>query len=608
MIAQQTGDEAAAKAMFEAGAAALARGEAAPAVATFRSLARLAPNVVGVRQNLSLALLAAGDPAEAAAAARDGLALAPEHPGLLTALGDALAWQGARAQSIQAYRRALAVEPGRPATRNNLALGLLGQGRAAEALELLRDLPQAVAARGQCLQALGRHAEAAGTLAKLPDDEGARALRLHSLRAICDWRASQALEAEVLADVDAALNEGRTPSASPFGLIGTAAKPNLLRRAAAAHARFAARGAAPLPHRRRRAGRLTVAYLSPDFREHSVGRSLADLLAAHDRDGFRWLGYFVAAGADGVTDALRPAFDGFADLSPLAPDDAARRIQADGVDVLVDLAGHTRGAALNVLARRPAPVQAHWLGYGLTLGADYVPWLITDRIHSGDGAAYGEALVRLPDSFVATSRPAIGRSPTRAEAGLPVDAFVLACFNAHYKIDPESFACWLRLLGRLPHAVLWLLGGEAEANLRREAAGAGVGPERLVFAPRVAHAEHLARHRLADLALDPFRHCGGVTTTDALWAGLPVLTRAGAQPASRTGASILATAGLPGLVARTTAEYESIALRLAAEPRPEVDHGAALFDAARLAGDLERAYRAMWERWARGEPSADLDL
>lgn len=602
------GRESVAKAMFEAGAAALARGEAAPAVAAFRALARLAPEASAVRQNLAAALLAAGEPEQAAAAAREGLALAPEDPGLLTVLGDALAWLGARAQSIEAYRSALARDPGRRPTRNNLALSLLGAGKAEEALALVRDLPDAAAALGQCLQALGRHGEAAQAFARRLDDEGARALRLHSLRAICDWSAAQALEAEVLADAEAALAQRRTPAVPPFALIGGAASPELQRRVAAAHARFAARGAAPLPHRRRRAGRLTVAYVSPDFRAHSVGRSVADVLAAHDRDGFRWLGYLASGAPDEVTAALRPAFDGFIDLSRLAPDEAARRIHADGVDVLVDLAGHTRGAALNILARRPAPVQAHWLGYGLPLGADYVPWLITDAAQAGDGAAFAEALVRLPDSFVAAARPAIAAAPARAAAGLPEDAVVFACFNAHYKIDPESFACWMRLLRRLPGSRLWLLAGEAEGNLRKAAAAAGVAPERLVFAPFAPHAEHLARHRLADLALDPFRHCGGVTTTDALWAGLPVLTRAGAAPAERTGASILAAAGFPELIARSTADYEELAVRLAAGPRPRIDHSAPLFDATRLARNLERAYRLMWERWARGEPPADLTL
>jgi len=603
---------AAARSLFEAGVAALSRGEAAAAAATFRSLLRLAPGVLAVRQNLAAALLGAGEPEQAASEARDGLKLAPEDAGLLTVLGDALAWLGARGASVEAYRRALAADPGRRATRNNLALGLLAQGRAAEALpivrELARELPQAAAALGQCLQALGRHAEAAAAFARLPDDEAARALRLHSLRALCDWRAAAALEPGVLADAEAALVQGRTPAATPFGLIGAAASVELQRGVAAAHARFAARGASALPHRRRRAGRLTVGYVSPDFRGHSVGRSLPDLLAAHDRDEFRWVGYLTGGDADRVTETLKPAFDGFADLSDLTPDQAARRIQRDGVDVLVDLAGHTRGAALSVLARRPAPVQAHWLGYGLTLAADYVPWLITDAAHAADRAAFAEALVRLPDSFIAAARPEIGATPPRAEAGLPEDGFVFCCFNAHHKLDPESFALWLRLLHALPSAALWLLGGEAEANLRRQAEAAGIAPARLVFAGPADHAAHLGRHRLADLALDPFRHCGGVTTTDALWAGVPVLTLAGRRPEERTGASILAAAGLPGCIARSAGEYEALALGFARSGAPAVDRAAPLFQPARLARGLERGYRAMWERWARGEAPADLDL
>ena len=294
---------------------------------------------------------------------------------------------------------------------------------------------------------------------------------------------------------------------------------------------------------------------------------------------------------------------------------SARHIHGDRLDLLVDLSGFTRHSALEILETRPAPVQAHYLGYGATLGADCVQYLVTDAVHTPPelAAHCSEAVVYLPDSFMATSRPEIAAVvPDRASQGLPEDGFVFANFNAHYKFDPETFDLWLDLLHELPRSVLWLLrGGEgAMANLRATAAARGIDAERLIFAPRASHPEHLARQSLADLSLDCRHHAGGVSTLDALWSGLPVLSRAGDNQSARTGASILAAAGLAELAVASMADYRAMALRLAHDPSALADlkaqlqanlETAPLFDTARLARHLEAAYGEMVRRYRSGE-------
>ena len=551
-------------------------------------------------------------------------------------LGLALLQQamGAADRAEASLRRALEVAPGDAAALKNLAILLIGQSRQHQALALLRDLtalhPDLASGHadlGQLLQAMGRHDEAVTAfrraLAVDPDDRHCLPFLMQSLMYQCDWDALPAVIADVITDIRHCLDAGRPTSAPPFCLAATDA-PGDLRLALARH--YSARciaGLAPLrdrfvrPPARPRGAKLRVGYISPDFRRHSVGISFRDLLAAHDRTAFEWHGYALRGDlADEMTDEFADRFDTFTPLDGLTVDAAAGRIAADGVDVLIDLAGHTRHSALEIFALSPAAVQAHYLGYGATLGAGCIPYLITDPAHTPPAMAAqcSEHLVYLPDTFMAAPRAEIADETwQRAECGLPEDGFVFACFNAHHKFDPETFAAWMRLLTAVDGSLLWCRSGTDRAveNLRRAAIAAGVDPSRLVFAGHLPHARHLARHRLADLALDTRHHAGGVTTLDALWAGVPVLTIAGATQPSRTGASILSAAGLPNLIAASLADYEAEALRLATDPTALASlreklratrETCALFDQPRLARHLESAYMTMWRRHADGLP------
>lgn len=365
-------------------------------------------------------------------------------------------------------------------------------------------------------------------------------------------------------------------------------------------------------------GRLNVAYLSADFHEHATAYLTAELFELHDRTRFTVFGYSYGMD-DGspMRRRLEAGFDRFRDLRHADPDTVAALCAEDNIHILVDLKGYTQHARLSLLARRLAPIQVAYLGYPGPLGADLLDYAIGDGIVTPPEHQpfYREQLVRMPDSYQVNDRrrPADAPVPTRAACGLPAEGIVFCAFHAAFKISPALFGLWMRILHRVPGSTLWLLeaGSDATANLRREAARHGVEPARLVFAPQRPQAGHLARYRLADLALDSFPYTGHTTTSDALWMGLPVLTMQGQTFASRVASSLLHAAGLTETVTHSFAEYEDRAVRLAGEPttlaayRRRLEAGrttAPLFDSPRFTRALERAYKIMWDRHAAGLP------
>jgi predicted O-linked N-acetylglucosamine transferase (SPINDLY family) len=337
---------------------------------------------------------------------------------------------------------------------------------------------------------------------------------------------------------------------------------------------------------------------------------MAPVIEAHDRSRFEIIGVSFGPEEDGgVAGRIAAACDSFHDVRALSDEAVARLLFDLETDIAVDLIGHTGLARPGVLARRPAPVQAAYLGYPGTLGAPYMDHIVADAavIPAGDEAYYDEAVVRLPGCYLAGERtpPSAAEKPGRAEAGLPETGFVFACFNASWKIAPEVFDVWMRLLAKTPGSVLWLHrdGARPEENLRREAAARGVDARRLIFKDRVAFDRHMALHGLADLFLDTLPYNAHATALDALAAGLPVLTCRGSAFAGRVGASLLQAAGLPELIAPDLAAYEAMALRLARAPGElaqirarlaEARETSPLFDSAAFTRNLEEAFEAMW--------------
>lgn len=372
----------------------------------------------------------------------------------------------------------------------------------------------------------------------------------------------------------------------------------------------------------RKPGRLRIAYVSSDFRDHATSRLLVEVLERHDRERFEVFGFALnAADGSALGQRVAAACEHFIEVAGLPATAVAARILDAGIDVLIDLNGHTKGACVGLAALRPAPVIVNYLGYPGTMG-DYVDYIIGDRDITplGSEAEFSEAVVRLPRCYQANDRRrAIGAPAQRAQHGLPEAAIVACSFNQSWKITPSIWAIWMRLLKAHSRQVLWLIDENIwmKKNLRRAAAEAGIDAERIVFAPRVAQSEHLARLALADIALDTVPCNSHTTGSDALWMGVPMVTLVGDSFAGRVGASLLHAAGLPELVTRSEDEYEARLDALIGSPdelaRLKTNliarrEGMALFDSLAVARALERAYVEMHERHAAGLPPATIDL
>ena len=367
--------------------------------------------------------------------------------------------------------------------------------------------------------------------------------------------------------------------------------------------------------------RLRIGYLSADFQQHATALLLIESLEAHDRTRFELFAY--SYGADSKDGAMRErverSVEHFTDIRDLGDAEAATLIHADGIDILIDLKGYTQATRTAILLLAPAPLQVNYLGYPGTLGIACCDYLITDAFltPAGSAADYSEALAYLPHSYQPHGRHvAPDAMPTRAQAGLPAAGIVFCCFNQAYKITPEMFSVWCQLLLMVDDSVLWLLADAgAEANLRNAAFGLGIGAERLVFAPDRSQAEHLARLQLADLVLDTAPYNAHTTASDALWAGVPIVTCAGATFASRVAGSVLNAVGLGELVTNTLDDYFELALALASDPARLAEirarlaaslPTAPLFDVAGYTRDLEALYEAMWARRQLGLPPAPV--
>ncbi len=607
------------------------------AVNSFSAALEVRPDLYVARYNRAHALRALGRLDQAETAFAEILREGPARVEVLNGLGVVAQERNDHAAALGHFDAALAVDAGFGDALNNKAISLQQLGRPGEAARAYARYLEEHPGRaevyfnlGGLLQTLERWDESITVLRQgLMLDPGCRDIYpylLHAQMQQCDWENLDALLATVQRITETQLAKGGKVSFTPFALQSLPVDiPLDLRRRVAE--RISTRladvaGIAPRPHprsrpaRRSRGDKLRIGYVSPDFRGHSVAVAFQGIVEHHDTTRFSLHGFALPGGRpDAMTAYFRQAFDSFDDIAALPHDAAAKLIEDREIDILVDLAGHTRGTRLELFAYRPAPISAHYLGYSATVGAPYIDYLITDprQLSPGAEAHFTEALVQLPDSFMA-ARPAdiSERRYSRAELGLPEDAIVFANFNKHYKHEPRMFARVMRLLKRLPGSVYWLKGGTVRSveNLRREAAARGIDPGRLIIAPNWPHGEHLARLRLADLALDNLYHGGGVTTVDALQVGLPVLSIAGETPQSRNGASLLHAIGLPELVVTDLDAFERLALTLARDPAALADlrgrllanrRSAPLFDIARLTRYLERGYEMMWERHARGE-------
>jgi len=610
--------------LHDLGTAELAAGAVTAALASFERAASLKPGDADLRCGLGHALRRLGRLAEAIAQVEQALAIAPGHALAHNGLGIALAESGRYAAATAAFEAAIARTPTLAEAHNNLGNAQRNLRRNAAALAsydraiaLKPDYADALGNRGNALKALKRHDEALASyesaLALTPRSGNALSQSALVRRQISDWRG--------LEEGDRRLRDAvRAQSAAiqPFAFLTVGDDP--AEQLACARQYWASRrNAAPSlgPPPRAAPGKLRIGYLSGDFHEHATARLMAELFERHDQRGFETIAFsYGPDDGSALRRRLVGAFDRFLEVAGDGDGELAHRVRAEGVDILVDLKGHTEDNRLTVLAWRPAPIQVHYLGFPGTLGTDVVDYLIADRVvvPPEEHRHFSESIVYLPDCYQPndSQRAVEAATPSRRDCGLPDEGFVFCCFNAAYKITPETFSVWMRLLEAVDGSVLWLLADNpwAEANLRREAAARGVDPTRLVFAPRQKPPQHLSRHRLADLVLDTLPVNAHTTASDALWAGVPLLTCVGRSFVARVAGSLLDAVGLGELVTHSLPDYERLALALARDParlaaiRRKLEGArltAPLFDSARTCRALEAAYREMWEIRRRGE-------
>jgi predicted O-linked N-acetylglucosamine transferase (SPINDLY family) len=535
---------------------------------------------------------------EAEAAFKQSLQLNPRSAKAWLSLGETYDQCSQYALAEKAFRQASELDSLSAASWFKLGLALKDQKQYEEALTHL-DKAHAIDPNLDCLLSW----------------------RLMTRAMVCDWSNRKQ-------DIDRLTHSLRAGEALaiPFHLLAIKDDPDLQLLAAQLytlreHPGTSAREA----HRVQDGSRIRVGYFSADFRDHPVAQLIAETLEQHDRSRFEVFGLSLAPANDSkIGRRICHAFEHFVHLHGVPDAEAIRKIRDLRLDIAINLNGYTAGHRTNLFAARLAPVQVSHLGFAGTMGADYIDYLITDEVVCPPGCemGYTEKLARLPACFMPhDGQQAVAEvCPTRAESGLPEKGFVFCCFNNHYKINPEIFDVWMRLLHRVEGAVLWLSDGPEllKKNLRREALSRGVDPDRLVFAKRVDDMEHhLARYRLADLFVDTVPYNAHTTACDSLWAGVPVLTCPGRSFASRVAASLLSTAGLSELAADSLEMYEDLAVNLAGDPSRLENirralrvkrHTGDLFDTKKLTRDTESLLTLMHRRMIDGLPADHIGL
>jgi predicted O-linked N-acetylglucosamine transferase (SPINDLY family) len=594
----------------------------AAARAAYDRVLRYSPDHVEALNNRGLLAWQAHDPEAALRDFNRALVLEPRHVPSLTNRALVLGNIGHAGEALADYDRLLALNPNHAETWNQRGAVLRRLDRSQEALENFEralqidpDFALALNNRGYLRWTLeSRYDEAKADLTRAlalePDQPWLEGELFYLTMQGTDWDGYEAGRTSLTARIAAGKQVIR-----PFAWQAVSADPASLQQCSRT---FAASEfpAMPLPAIAPRGeGRIRVGYLSADFREQATAYLMAGVYDAHDRNAFEIVGFDNGHDDQSPMRArLEKAFDRIVPITGLSDAAAAEAVRAAGIDILVNLNGWFGKPRMGVFARRAAPVQVNYLGFPATLGAPYMDYIIADRIviPEEERRFYDEAVVWLPDSYQANDDKRVQPSPvSRAVAGLPDNAFVFCNFNQGYKLAPETFARWMNLLRRCENSVLWLLRDHdvAMARLRREAERQGVSGERLIFAPMMPLEQHLSRVALADLFLDTLPYNAHTTASDALWAGVPLITLRGTAFPGRVAASLLQAAGLPDLITETAEDYENLAAALAQDPerlaacRARLAQNRAtcpLFDTARFTRHLEAAYRIMMARTRSG--------
>ena len=635
-------------------------GKFAEALQFFTAAGAIQPSNFVAHFNRGKALQELKRPEEALSSYNKALALKPDFAQAYNNRGTVLKDLERYDEALASYRRAIALKPDYANAHNNLGAMLQMFRRSSEALascetalSLRSDFAEAYNNRGNALQDLQRYDEALTSynkaIALTPNitkgykNRGDLFIHLKRFEeALTDYDRTIALDpnspytygdrlyGQMCIDLWDGLEERINaliqkleqdiPASRPFSLLAVPVSAKILQHCARLFAtdKFPPARQVLWDGERYGHARIRLGYFSADLYSHATACLMAELFERHDRSRFEVFAFsFGPDRQDDVRARLVKAFDRFFDVADHSDQDIAALARQHEIDIAVDLKGFTQDCRPGIFALRPAPIQVNYLGFPGTMGAPYIDYILADPvvIPKEHFEFYSEKVVQLPHSYQVNDarRPIAETTPTRRELGLPETGFVFCCFNNNFKITPDVFAIWMRLLSRVEGSVLWLLEGHPSVrqNLRREAQQRNIDPARLVFAPRMLLAEHLARHRHADLFLDTFYCNAHTTASDALWAGLPLVTCLGDTFAGRVAASLLQAIGLPELITDSHEHYEALALRLASHPDElaAITHKLAqqrlsrpLFDTALFTRHIENAYAALWQRQQQGLP------
>ncbi len=616
-------------------------GKLSKAIFCYQKTIQLKPDQAEPYYNIGNALQKQGKLNEAISYYQKAIQLKPDYIETHNNLGITFYYLGKLNEAISCFHKALQLKPDYAEASNNLGNAFLEQDKLSEAiscykkaLQLKPDLAIAYYGMGNVLQEQGKIDEAISYLENAiqlkPELNEAYSHLVFQLQRTCAWQRLEGLTDKLDASTRKALDEGVKPTEAPF--ISIARHSDLSHNFAIAKSwsNDIDRAMSKLEiqflfdEKRLYKRKIAVGYLSNDFCNHPVAHLMLSLFGLHNRDEFEIFCYSYGKD-DGsyYRTRIKQDCDKFVDIRMLNHTDAAKCIYEDQVDILVDLMGHTRNNRLSICALRPAPIQVSYLGFPGTTGADFFNYIITDRIVTPKDHApyYSEKFVYLSHCYQVNdyTQAISNKDFKKADFGLPEGSFTFCSFNQAYKIERIIFNVWMNILLQVPESVLWLSleSKTAEKNLRHEAELRGLKPERLIFSNRLPIDEHLKRLKLADLALDTQIYNGGATTSNALWAGVPVITLQGSHFASRMSASILTAIGLTELITYSLEEYETLAVRLTCNPeelqaiRQKLDKNrlvAPLFDTPRFVRNLETAYKEMWKIFLAGERPRQIDV
>jgi protein O-GlcNAc transferase len=600
-------------------------GNTQAAIKSYTSAIMLNPNYAEAYFNAGVAYQNLSNTAEAIEHYSRASQLEPKYAEAYSGLGTALKMMGRVVEAVASFNRAIELQPDSALAHNNLANALLLLGRKDEAIAHFIRSVQLAPSNAESHYNLGLIYEKEKQLVEAmtcyekalhyrPDFEAAKA-RILNLNALhCNWDAS-------LPDAGQISTLGTSnETVSPFVMLSMEDDPASHHRRSVLYASLYFKNYQELPAfypPNTMPDRLHIGYFSADFHYHATMFLMIKLFELHHRDRFVIHAYsYGPKHDDTMSKRLQRGVDVFHDVSQMSEREIAELARSEEIDIAVDLKGYTEDARSGIFAYRAAPIQISYLGYPGTLGMPTMDYILADKtvIPEHHQSHYSEKVIYLPDSYQVndSEREISEHGPSRTEAGLPEQGFVFCCFNNSYKISPREFDIWMRLLNRVEGSVLWLFGSNeiAADNLKVQARKRGVNPERIVIAKKESLPEHLARHKHADLFLDTFNYNAHTTASDALWAGVPVVTRLGQGFAARVGASLLTAMGLPELITHSEAEYEQLALELALNPdrlnelrgRLENNHlSSPLFDTALFRSNIESAFEQAYQKHLEGK-------